>query len=92
MKPAIISDPALADLNDLVGWLAERSPKAAERAAETLFGAIGLLEHQPEMAPRGDGRFRELPVPFGRSGFIIRYTVTDDAVIIQRVFHGAQVR
>jgi plasmid stabilization system protein ParE len=39
----------------------------------------------------GDGH-RDVAVRFGRDGFVIRYRVESDAVIIVRMFHGRQRR
>ncbi len=92
MTRTLLTPEADADIYGLLAWLAARSPRAADRAFDTLFKAIDLLRDQPQLGPVKSANERELYVGFGQFGFIIRYTVTDEAVIIQRVFHGAQDR
>jgi len=72
-------------------WLSERAPSAAAAAADQLDAAIDLLGDFPLAAPAVDERFRELPVDFGRDGFVLRYKVTD-VVTVVRVLHGRQKR
>jgi len=38
------------------------------------------------------GGLRETVVPYGRSRYVIRYLVMDDAVIIVRIWHGKENR
>ena len=35
---------------------------------------------------------RELVVKFGKSAYVVRYRVTDGAVIVLRIWHGRQNR
>jgi len=35
---------------------------------------------------------RELPVPFGSSGYIIRYIIASDEVTVLRIFHSLEER
>lgn len=92
MTRALLTPEADADIDDIVTWLAARSPNAADRASEALFKAINLLRDQPQLGPAKSADERELYVGFGLFGFVIRYKVAEDVVIIQRVFHGAQDR
>jgi plasmid stabilization system protein ParE len=39
----------------------------------------------------GDG-VRQLVLRYGKSGYVIRYRVTDEAVIISRIWHGKENR
>ncbi len=74
-----------------ITWLASQSPSAALAAADQLDAAVALLGDFPFVAPSIGRRFRELPVDFGRDGFVLRYKVTE-VVTILRVFHGRQKR
>ena len=74
-----------------VAWLAERAPRAARAAADQVDAAIDLLRDFPLVGPVVRDGLRELPVDFGRDGFVLRYKVTD-VVTIVRVFHGRQKR
>jgi plasmid stabilization system protein ParE len=83
---------AQREFDNHIDWLAERSPSAARRAALQLLNAIDRLLDFPESAPDiGRGR-REAVVPFGRDGFVLRYRISGQAVIIQRIYHGLQQR
>jgi plasmid stabilization system protein ParE len=74
-----------------IAWLAEHAPGAAAVAADQVDAAVELLGDFPLVAPAAGDRFRELPVDFGRDGFILRYKVTD-VITIVRVFHGRRRR
>jgi plasmid stabilization system protein ParE len=83
---------AQRDFDDLIDWLAERSPSAARRAARQLLAAIDRLLDFPQSAPdAGRGR-REAIVRFGREGFVVRYRISGQTIIVQRVYQGLQQR
>jgi plasmid stabilization system protein ParE len=87
-----VSGPALRDLQRLRDWLETRNRSAADRAIRAIVLGIASLE---ELAERGRPitvRVRELKVDFGRYGYVIRYRVQNDDVIITRVFHGRERR
>lgn len=75
-----------------VDWLMERAPAAALSAADQFDAAIELLRDFPLAAPLMDEHHRELTVPFGRDGFVLRYRVGPSLVTIVRVFQGRQRR
>ena len=68
---------------------------AARRAVGALDKAIRSLEVFPERGrPSHSPGIRELIVPFGRSGYLLRYVhlaETDEAVIL-RVWHAREER
>ncbi len=81
------------DLDRLVGYLAERNPHAAKRAAATLTSAIRSLDEFAERGRVGPSKeLRELVVRFGRDGFVVQYRVERTRVIVARVLHGRQDR
>ncbi len=55
---------------------------------------IGRLERFPLIAPpaRGSETLRDLQIRFGRYGYVARYGVRGDRVIISRIFHGREDR
>ena len=55
---------------------------------------IGRLERFPLMAPkaRGSETLRDLQIRFGKYGYVARYAVRGDRVIISRIFHGREDR
>jgi plasmid stabilization system protein ParE len=83
---------ARADLLAQVEWLAERAPTAARRAAERIHLQLELLAAFPRLAPEVNATYRDAPVSFGRDGFVVRYRVEGDVLLIVRIFHGRQER
>ncbi len=80
-----------ADLDALLGWLDSQNSAAAREAAHAIWVAIDQLLAFPLSAPK-IGDFREKTVRFGRDGFMIRYEIVDDLVLVRRIFHGRQDR
>lgn len=91
----IVSQEALADVERLRIFLAEKSSEAAQRAAAVLIAAIETLHTFPDRGrPCGPSGLRELIVPFGRSAYVIRYAhfTQRDEVVVLRVWHGRESR
>jgi plasmid stabilization system protein ParE len=83
---------ARADLYAQLDWLAERTPQAARRAAGRIRMQLTLIGEFPHASPEvGDG-LRDATVRFGRDGFVVRYRIDEEAVLIVRIFHGRQER
>ncbi|MBM4201378.1 MAG: type II toxin-antitoxin system RelE/ParE family toxin, partial [Gammaproteobacteria bacterium] len=79
----IWSTAARADLIRLREFIEPHNPEAARSAAQALKKATGLLVRHPGIGKRLEGRQdRELVVPFGQRGYIIRYRLDEDAVVI----------
>jgi plasmid stabilization system protein ParE len=91
----ILSKAALADLNRLHAFLADKNPPAATRAVARICGAAERLLSSPGVGRVGpvDGT-RELVVPFGKSAYVIRYSYMTEAneVLILRIWHGREDR
>lgn len=85
---------ALDDLKRLHEFIEPHSPNAAIRAVNTLIDAVDSLAELPEKGKPWDTdpNFRELPVRFGARGYVIRYRLFDDQVIIVRVWHTLEDR
>ncbi len=91
----IVSGAALADLDRLHAFLADKNLRAADRAVITLVAAVESLKHFPERGrPAGVHDTRELIVPFGQSNYLVRYAYRKgaDEVIIFRIWHGRETR
>lgn len=81
---------AVRDLQRLREFLHSKNPLVAKRASETIRKSIKLLEQQPHM-----GRtiadmpveYREWLINFGDGGYIARYRVIHDVVIVLAVRH-----
>lgn len=66
----------------LVRFFAEEAPSSVRRAAKVLTIALRSLAPLPfasriAAAVRPDATLRELVVPFGRSGYVLLFRVTD---------------
>jgi len=91
----IVTRAALADLERLRTFLADKNPAAAQRAVAALEQAMESLDIFPDRGrPSSLARARELIVPFGRSAYIVRYAHLKRAneVVILRIWHGREDR
>ena len=87
-----LTSRANLDLRLQIDWLTDRSPRSARKAVRAIFDAIGRLKSHPLSGRAIAGGERETQVRFGRSGFVVRYEVRQNEIVIIRVFHGAQNR
>lgn len=82
---------ALAELEDVLAYLEERSPRGAERVRHRLQTMIGLVERHPhagtEVIGRGMRRIVAMPYPY-----LVFYRVVDDEVVVIGVRHAAPNR
>jgi plasmid stabilization system protein ParE len=76
---------AVADLRRLDEFLRERNPKAANRVSLVLEKALRQLARFPHSGQLlHDHRpYRQLLVPFGVAGYLIRYRLDDEVVVIR---------
>lgn len=72
--------------------LGRHSPQAALRMFNLVTARVLSLGAEPFKGVPRQSDFRELFVKFGKSAYVIRYQVTDDAVIVTRIWHGRQNR
>lgn len=89
MAQVIYSDEAFTDLERIVGFLLDTSPKVAAQALESIRGAIGILEAHPVIGRRLDDHIRELVIARGATGYLAlyRFDPAFDVVRILRVRH-----
>lgn len=82
------------DLERLYEFIRPINPKAAKRALLVIIDGVDRLLEFPELGrPRETlPRIRELIVPFGARAYIVRYRLTQDSVVIVRIFHGLEDR
>jgi len=87
------SQAARRDLIRLREFIESHNPAAARRAAAILRKAANLLQEQPGIGRRIEGREdRELSVPFGQRGYLLRYRLHEDTIVILRIWHGLEDR
>jgi plasmid stabilization system protein ParE len=79
--------PALRDLNEILDYIADRSPMGASKVHARLKAVIDLLmEHPRAGAPTDDPDIRRivaLPYPY-----LLYYQVDDEEIIIHAVRHA----
>jgi plasmid stabilization system protein ParE len=87
----IITEGAALGLERCRYFLADKSPQAAERAGRAIAARLRLLQTTPAMGrPFDDDAYlRDLPIPFGESGYIAlyRFEPESDAVYVLAVRH-----
>ncbi len=81
--------PALAELADILDYIAARSPTGAANVQARLKAITELLLQHPRIgSPTDDPTIRRmttLPYPY-----LIFYGATDDEIIIHTIRHGAR--
>jgi plasmid stabilization system protein ParE len=87
-----VSKRAHADLKRLRKFIAKESETSATLAIERLMYGVRLLRDLPELGVRVRPPFRHLILPHGKSGYIVRYRVTKDEVVLVRIWHGKEDR
>jgi len=90
MPQVIFSPGALRNIERLREFLLPKNPAAAERAAASIIKAILLLEQHPQIGrvvEGTSGKIRDLSIPFGHSGYVVRYAIEDANVDILAVRH-----
>jgi plasmid stabilization system protein ParE len=93
LKRVEFTPGAKRDLARLEDFLIDKSRLAAAAAARAISDAALSLSELPERGRLLDGGpLREIVARFGRDGYVIRYRVLPEAVVILRVFHGREHR
>ena len=86
---------AEADLKRLIGFLQEKNPEAAARAAQKILEGAALLLTSPRLGrPMPDKtQRRELFIPFASGAYVLRYRLDpDDTPVIIRAWHNREQR
>ncbi len=85
---------AKIDLERLYEFIKPHSQNAAAKAILILVEAVNSLKKFPEKGRpwQADTAFRELPVIFGSKGYVIRYRLHKEQIIIVRVWHSLEDR
>jgi plasmid stabilization system protein ParE len=87
------SAAALADIKRLRAFIETHNPDAARRAAASIKQAANTIMTHPGIGQRLEGRQdRELLVPFGRRGYVIRYRLDGYDIVILRIWHTLEDR
>ncbi|MBB2794990.1 UNVERIFIED_ORG: plasmid stabilization system protein ParE [Rhizobium pisi] len=74
----------------------QESPVAAQKAMLAIDEGIQMLLENPYLGIRMESHaeYRQLFVPFGKSAYVLRYRIRDEAdtLVIVRVWHGREKR
>ena len=92
-KPELIWERgAVNDLARLRDFIESKNPKAALNAAKRIIEAANLLLDQPYLGhPIEDmPEFLKLNVPFGKRGYVMKYRIDGEKIIILRIWHGKE--
>lgn len=83
---------AIIDLHRLRDFILPHNRAAAQRAFRTIRAASEPLMTNPRIGKPVEGLpdCRELIIPFGSSGYVLRYRITGDTVYIHAVKHGKE--
>ncbi|MEW9209568.1 type II toxin-antitoxin system RelE/ParE family toxin [Citrobacter werkmanii] len=80
---------AVADVQRLYRFLAPRDLNAARNAIKEIRSSVKILAHQPESGRpvEESPSYREWPIRFGNSGYVVLYRIENEAVTILAVRH-----
>lgn len=90
MSRLIWSPSALADVQRLYRFLAQKDKTAARRAIKTIRSSVKILAHQPQVGrllEDMDPAFREWLIDFGNSGYIALYHFDGETATVLAVRH-----
>ncbi|MDZ7811565.1 MAG: type II toxin-antitoxin system RelE/ParE family toxin [Arhodomonas sp.] len=90
MPQVIFAPAALRDLERLREFLRPKNPAAAARAAEAILQGVRALKEQLAIGRPVDGlpaEYRDWLVEFGDSGYVARYRIDGDTIVILAIRH-----
>ena len=94
MPQLIWSPEALADVQRLYRFLAEKNPDAARRAAGAIRDGMQIIADHPDAGRPVDDmdpKFQEWPISFGASGYLALYRLEKDVALVVAVRHQKEV-
>jgi len=94
MPRLIWSQPALFDIQRLYRFLLEQDTESASRAVRVIRKGVKILAQQPHAGRPIDNmepEYREWPIEFGGSGYIVMYHFDGQTAVIVAVRHQKEV-
>ncbi|WP_299876607.1 type II toxin-antitoxin system RelE/ParE family toxin [uncultured Cocleimonas sp.] len=93
-KALIWLPEAKDDISRLHEFLKSKNPEAATRMVNLLLTGADRLIDFPEIGkPIGDElKRRELFLAFGAGAYVIRYILTENSIVVIRVWHSREMR
>lgn len=92
MHRIVLTERARADFDRLHAFIAAKSPRSAKRAKQRIIEGIDLLALFPHSGVVVKGDIRNAFIRFGRSGYVVRYKIDADTVLITRMWHSKEDR
>lgn len=85
---------AVGDIDRLFEFLSDKDLLAAQKAMLAIDDMIDGLADQPRMGVRipDHEEFRQIPIRFGKYGYVMQYRIQEDALIIVRIWAGREQR
>ncbi len=88
----VLSRLALAELDEILGFIRERSPVGASNVEARMRRAFAHISNHPEAAERVEQRPAVRRLPLARYPYVIYYEFDRDVVTILRILHGARLQ
>lgn len=84
---------AYRDVIRLRKFLESKDSRAAQRASTTIRMAVSVIADNPYIKNKIEGREdRELFTPFGKNGYILRYRIEGENILLLRIWHARENR
>jgi len=90
----IWSPSALRDVQRMYRFLAEKNRDAAKRAVQAIRSGVQIILQHPEVgrpAEEMEPEYREWPIDFGNSGYLVLYHYDGRVAVIVAVRHQKEV-
>jgi toxin ParE1/3/4 len=86
----VLSRLALSELDDILAYIAERSPRGAAHVEARMRRAFDHIARHPEAAGRVAQRPTVRRLPLIRYPYVVYYEIGASEVTILRILHGAR--
>jgi plasmid stabilization system protein ParE len=86
----VLSRLALAELDQILSYIAERSPSGARNVEARFRHVFELIGRYPEAAERVEQRPDVRRMPLGRYPYAVYYEIGREEVTVLRIMHGAR--
>jgi len=86
----VFSKLALGQLDEILSYIAQRSPQGARRVEARFRRVVELIAEHPEAAQEMIGRSGVRRAPLIRYPYLIYYTIDAGEVTILRIRHAAR--
>lgn len=94
MSKLIWSPEALIDVQRIYRFLASKNMASAKRAIKAIREGVSVLAQKPNIGrpiENMEEEFRDWIIDFGDSGYVVRYRLNFDTIIILTLRHQKEV-